>query len=360
MAGEIGNFAQTVSRIQRDLDRLGVRQVDMRRAPALELQYAGGVDLGIAPSGRGNVGFEPLEGPIEARKVPPRDGETGIRAFLDGAQRTLPAFRVGLAPVVVTIAAAAILERDERGECRVRPGTLRMSRAWLVPHLPGSAEVAAVIDHLRASGATVVDTLTVRGPAHSESDEPAGSGGTDYGRLTELAFIAARQVRDDLEQRLLGEWEAGLAGDPDEWIVVDGRLKREAPRAIGLVKQFTETHLDGAQAEMLLDLPEGYRTTAFHPTDRRRGGDQPEARSLWYLRLWNSEGFDARHALVRLETHQSVTRTEEIDRISSWVLYERTPRATGDERWAVLLYPIHLLERALKQRVEADVRGWPT
>ncbi len=48
MAGHDGNFAQTVTRIQRDLDRLGVRQVDMRRAPALELQYAGGADLGAA------------------------------------------------------------------------------------------------------------------------------------------------------------------------------------------------------------------------------------------------------------------------------------------------------------------------
>jgi hypothetical protein len=41
------------------------------------------------------------------------------------------------------------------------------------------------------------------------------------------------------------------------------------------------------------------------------------------------------------------------------VLAERTPRATGDARWATLLYPVHLLERILKRRLDADTRGWP-
>ena len=68
---------------------------------------------------------------------------------------------------------------------------------------------------------------------------------------------------------------------------------------------------------------------------------------------------DARHALVRVEAPRTDCTTEEIDRISGWILAERTPRATGDSRWATLLYPVHLLERILKRRLDADTRGWP-
>jgi hypothetical protein len=110
----------------------------------------------------------------------------------------------------------------------------------------------------------------------------------------------------------------------------------------------------------LLGLPPGYRTTAFLPrNDRRRGGPEPEQRTLWYIRLWDAAGMDARHALVRIEAPRTVCTTEEIDRISGWILAERTPRATGDSRWATLLYPVHLLERILKRRLDADTRGWP-
>jgi hypothetical protein len=68
---------------------------------------------------------------------------------------------------------------------------------------------------------------------------------------------------------------------------------------------------------------------------------------------------DARHALVRIEAPRSVTTSGEIDRISAWILAEKTPRATGDSRWATLLYPVHLLERILKRRLDADTVGWP-
>ena len=80
---------------------------------------------------------------------------------------------------------------------------------------------------------------------------------------------------------------------------------------------------------------------------------------MWYIRLWDADGMDARHSLVRVEAHAELVTTEQIDEISSWILAERTPRATGDARWATLLYPVHLLERMLKRRLDADTRGWP-
>ena len=65
-----------------------------------------------------------------------------------------------------------------------------------------------------------------------------------------------------------------------------------------------------------------------------------------------------RARLVRVEVDQSVTTSDEIDAISSWLLAERTPRATGDARWATLLYPVHQLERVLKRQLDAQTRGW--
>jgi hypothetical protein len=175
-----------------------------------------------------------------------------------------------------------------------------------------------------------------------------------------MAYAAARRVRDEVESDVFAAWVAQPAwATGDDWIVVDGRLRSQAPRAIGLVKQFTDALLVGPDAETLLGLEPGYRTTAFYPTDRFRGGPEPEARTLWYVRLWDAAGMDARHALVRIEAPGNVRKTEEIDHISSWVLAERTPRATGDDRWATLLYPVHLLERILKRRLDADTRGWP-
>ena len=145
----------------------------------------------------------------------------------------------------------------------------------------------------------------------------------------------------------------------NSWILVDGRLPAASFRSIGLVKQFTESYLSGDDAITMLSLPPGYRTTAFLPVVPRHFGEDAGERLMWYIRLWDADGMDARHSLVRIEAPGGVVTTEEIDEISSWILAERTPRATGDARWATLLYPVHLQERMLKRRLDADTRGWP-
>lgn len=348
------SFAEQVNRLHGDLLRGGVAVADMRRAQSLELQYAGASALGARPASR-LAGIEPLEGPIEARSVPrPAPGASRLRYFLDGAQRTLPCWRVGLVPVNAVVAAAAILSRDDAGRCEIVPGTLRMRHAWLIPQqLPGH-DLARLLARIRAEGGDVIDPLD----EHRDDDEGYRAIAGDYGRLVELAYAAARRVRAELEDELLARWSLE-GGSDDGWIVVDGRLHRAVERAVGIVKQFTDSYLGGRDAETLLGLRPGQRTTAFFPTDRYRGGPDPEARTLWYLRLWDSAGLDARHALIRVETNQNVRTTAKIDELSAWLMAERTPRATADARWATLLYPVHFLERILKRRLEADTRGWP-
>ena len=359
------SFTDRVNRLNAGLLRDGISVSDMRRAPALELQFAGAGELGRSNGTVHRPGIEPIEGPIAAVRVPvipPR--KSRLRYFLDGAQRTFAVWRCGLVPAAATVVVAGILERDPGEDGSVVPGTLRMEHCWLIPRDTGDPRVEELRARIEREGMRIEDPRDSGSRSASDSasgtDLPTSDADIDYGRLHELAYVAARNVRDEVEARVLNdwvrrpEWEAA-----DDWIVVDGRLRSPAPRTIGLVKQFSDAYLSGIDAETLLGLPPGYRTTAFLPSDRFRGGDDPQARTLWYIRLWDAAGMDARHALVRVEAPRTVCTTEEIDRISGWVLAERTPRATGDSRWATLLYPVHLLERILKRRLDADTRGWP-
>ena len=348
------SFAERVSRLHADLTRDGVSIADVRRSPALELQFAGAGELGRA-IGPVAAGVEPIEGPIAARAVPiisPR--ESKLHFFLDGAQRTFAVWRCGVVPAAATVVAVGILQRDPGESGAIAPGTLHLEHCWLIPSV-GDDRVGELRRRIEAMGMPILDPLDgVTGGVDSDD-------AMDYGRLHELAYVAARKVREQAEARVLTEWvQRPEWRRGTDWIVIDGRLRTPHARTLGLVKQFSDAYLSGGEAETLLGLAPGHRTTAFHPKDdRRRGGRDPEARTLWYIRLWDAEGMDARHALVRVEAPSSVCTTDEIDRISSWILAERTPRATGDSRWATLLYPVHLLERMLKRRLDADTRGWP-
>ncbi len=347
------NFALRARKLQGELRRDGVPLTDMRGAAALELQYAGASAPSLPPP-VGRAGFEPIEGPIEQRRVPlSKAADSKIAFFLDGAQRTLSHSRVGLAPVSAVVAAAGVVERDACAECRPAPGSTKLKHVWLIPGLD-DPHLARFRDAVLAAG------MEVRDPLATEIGEPgAGEPAADYATLQQLAYEAAKQVRQEMEADILTWFRTvpRYAADP-RWLVVDGRLLRPQPRTIGIVKQFADGYLSGPDAETLLSLPPGYRTTAFVPQDRRRGGPDAQDRTLWYLRLWPAEGLDARHALIRVEVAASVDTTSAIDEISSWLLAERTPRATGDERWATLLYPIHHLERMLKRAIDAQTRGW--
>jgi hypothetical protein len=356
------SFTDRVNRLNAGLLRDGIPVSDMRRSPALELQFAGAGELARSQGVSRSSGIEPLEGPIAAVRVPPvSPRESRLRYFLDGAQRTFAVWRCGLVPTAATVVVAGILERDPGHDGSVMPGTLRMEHCWLIPRGTGDPRVEELLRRIDEEGMRVVDPREAERRATLASALPNADSDIDYGRLHELAYVAARNVREEVEGRVLNDWVQRPAWDTgDDWIVVDGRLRSPEPRSIGLVKQFSDAYLSGSEAETLLGLPPGYRTTAFLPTnDRRRGGPEPEQRTLWYLRLWDAAGMDARHALVRIEAPRTVCTTEEIDRISGWILAERTPRATGDTRWATLLYPVHLLERILKRRLDADTRGWP-
>ena len=353
------DFAAQVRQVLDGSRREGLRLDDMRLAPAIEL--AGGLsapDPDATGALAGSAPIERLEGAIAARRVPPAAPPSRLRAFLDGTQRTFPMFRAGHVPIYVTISAAAIAVRNDAGDVGLHPGSLRLAHAWIVPESGADPSVAALAGILRDAGADLVDPLAMLQP------EVRGQAAADYGFIEQQALQVARRRREEIERDLLLAWQA--TAPPDAWIVVDGALRAPVPRAIGLVKSFTYQYVVGDEALALFTLAEAHRTTAFRAANRWRNAATSDAatpdaleRVLWYLRFRDAACQDARYGLVRLEVERDIGDSATIDLLSAWVLAERRPSPTAVARQDSLIYPIHLLERMLKTRLDAEARAWP-
>jgi len=342
-----------VNELRATLARDRILYTDMSRAGPLEAGI--GAELPDDAAGaheRRPVEIVRLEGPIAAREVEcdpcPR---SGFRFFLDGTQKTMPVCRVGLVPLVAAFSAVGVLSRDGLGQPALLGDLLRVDQTWIAPRESGNTDLDAMIWLLEETGAVI----------HDVDAYALGLAG-DYGRSLRYAFDLAGRIRGDREQDILTLWEQSIAPlYPDAWIAVDGRLRRNVPNAVGIVKDLQTQHLEGNEAITLFDLPKGHRTTAFRYASAADDGDGGGAgRTMWYMRLWNATGMDARHSLVRIEAPNTVTTGEQIDEISRWILAERLPRPTEDPRWPTLLYPISYLERILKRRLADITAGWPS
>jgi hypothetical protein len=349
-----GGFPVELNRLVKRCRDRGIDFAGMQSAPAVEMSLGEGGFDSAASRLAGDEEIQRLEGLIVAKPVP-RVNNSKLRYFLDGAQQTLPIGRLGHVPIYLSLTVAGILQRDESGECALVPGTLRLQRCWIVPEGIDSEDSRYLCESLRGIGGTVVDPLK----RHYQEPGLYRRAASDYIQIEKRALRATNDERAGLEEDLLEHWALTLSGG-DGWIVVDGQLRLAVPNAVGLVKSFTYQYFTGAEATALYSLPPGHRSSAFVSANqyRQRTGDTRE-RTLWYLRFHNADGLDARHGLIRLEAAPDFVEPERIDELSAWLLAERAPRATADARWDSLIYPIHLLERMLKNRVAHETRSWP-
>jgi hypothetical protein len=341
--------------VRREVKRLGLNLHDIRNAGALELRLSGVIPSngseGVIPSNAGQKALKWIEDPRQlARPVPIEVEPVPIWHFLDGTQRSLPQYFTGSIPIVFAACAAAVLDRSPDGSARVAKGSLEYCDAWILPLQSGDPNVDSLAERLKALNQNVLD------PLHDRDGQHAPNVLHDYSAMEQTIYAAALNMRSELETRVLDLWTSQRTHDDQNgWIVIDGPLRRPIPRAIGLVKSFTSQYLTGPEATDLFRLPEGRRTAAFQIAKGFREG----VRTAWYLRLRDAAGQDPRHALVRLETSEEVTDSSEIDAISAALLAERAPRASGDDRWAALIYPIYYLEQILKRYLDASLRDGP-
>lgn len=336
------SYAARQLAVQRQVNRHGLDLRMIRAGEPLELTYARGgpaVDDG-SPS---RPAIEWIEDYTHIVRPVDRSATVPIRYFLDGAQRTIPRFVGTTFPVVESICAAGVLEREPGGVGQVCAGTIDFQAIWILPLDCGDSEIRRFRAFLEEQEIEVRDPLGDDGPELLD----------DYSTMEQRIYSVAMNARAEHEERVYRKWNQ-LYGHSDDWIVLDGRLQDGNPRAIGLVKSFSRHYLTGPNATELYRMPEAHRTAAFRMV--KRSGGAPI--TAWYLRLRDASGLDPRHGLVRIEVPATIESSFEIDAISAALLAERSPRATGDDRWATLLYPIYHLEQALKRYLDANTRGW--
>ncbi len=341
-------FGQHAVQIHQRLRSDGIALHDMRSAESLEDRLGSDLasDEGDAAPVSDSVEWLEESRPF-AIPVIPTSQPTPIRFFLDGAQRTLPAYHQAAIPVMASVTASAILERQSPTDLRVMPGMLHLNRSWIVPLDSQSPDIATFV-------ASVGADMPVVDPLGDYNEAAYRARLRDFGGLEKAALATSRRLRRQGEEFLMKQWQANPP-DAESWLVVDGALRQPGERTIGVVKSFTRQYLNGSDAEALFRLPAGHRSPAFIVADRRHGGDY----LVWYLRFWDVTGRDPRYGLVRIELADTGTGRQQVDALSGWIYAERRPRATADSRWPTLLYPIHYLENVLKGCLSREIRDWP-
>ncbi len=343
-------FGVEARRLHQDILREGLALSDMRTSESIELRIGAdsGSDVEIAELDQpGNLKWIEAIAPF-SRRVPKTAGESRLRFFLDGTQKTLPGYHSAAIPIVASVTSAAILERHSAADLGIVPGRISLRKCWIVPVASGQTDVDAFVARVGRGGTMVVDPLADLDPfEYSRTLQ-------NYAAIEQRALMASRHQRVEQEIELLASWPM-ISDGSSSWLLVDGALRQPVSRAVGLVKSFTRQYVSGALANQLFQMPAGFRSPAFLVEDKWRAGRY----TVWYVRLWDATGRDPRYGLVRLETAEPSLSSEWIDQLSRWVLAERVPRATNDSRWPTLLYPVYVLEQILKRYSARELRYWP-
>ncbi len=288
---------------------------------------------------------------LEHERVYPVASATaaGIRAFLDGIQRSRVVGHLRGSPLVHGTVAAVIRERDNRQLATWREPRIRTALYAARPQLGESLWA-----DLAATGLDVVDICA--------GDDSAGPNALPphpmATRARALELIALE--REGVERRLAAEW----CRSEHDWLWIDGGISGnlaidESSCAFGVVKSHTTLYGDESTMAATLALRAGERSAVFLAGHRPR-----RAVASWYLRLRDGADGDPLHGLVRVEVApsaalltgaddtpdaESVARLgAHADRLSSWILAERAPLSRPDPRWDTLTYGVHACENYLK------------
>lgn len=258
----------------------------------------------------------------------------GVRAFLDGTQRSEIVSYVGRVAVVMGHVAAVVRERRDR-RMRTWKQPLIESRIYaprtLLPSVTWNTLAEELADRL-------VDI----------TDGTAAIGAHPYA-LHEAALHRVQWHREQLEQRLAEQWCA----EERDTLFIDGGLSGSekvscSSTAIGVVKSHRTLYAEGEALDTVLSLGEGERSSVFRVTSSRR-----TSVGSWYLRLRDPSRQDPMWGLVRVEVAlpaaaEMANIGARADEVSRWVLAEITPLALPDARWDKMVYGIRDCEEFLR------------
>ena len=281
----------------------------------------GAADAGGGPTDEAVIRPARLVGDTTLRVYPagPSEPIDSPVAFLDGTQRSDIIGYVGTSPVLIAEIGAAVRERRQR-DLR----TVVREQALLVIGRAGA---------LDATGDAIAGFERLELDADGQPHP-----------IRELVEARRRldHRRGNLELHVGDIYRRGS----DAWLVVDGSLGVSPgwaadPRCIGVSKSHATLPFDGEDLAAYLRLPAGHRSSIFEPAQ----GIAPTR--AWGLRLWPWEGKDLFHGLVRVDVAPMNGTPEIADRISRWLLAERSPLADG-ARGDRLLYGIHSVQQHLR------------
>lgn len=316
-------------RLEHDLIPFGGDDAHERGGPRIE--HLEGAHLSIAP-------IPP--------SPPPPSSTWRVRYFLDGVQRTLPIGWCGMNALALVVVVAGVIERrPQDGVFRAVPGMTHIAGSIIIASASDDAHTDDLTDAFRRTG------LDVQPAGHPAAGVPHDG---DFIALQSRIRPVVSTVREACEYEALKAWIERTDGS-EGWLIMDGSLARaDIGNAVGLIKRHSRFDLTNAEMTDLLRMPVGHRSSAFQRDVS--GGLRP---ITWYVRLHEATGADPLFGLARVEAPSQIAAPGDLDALSRLIFSERTPRATNDDRWPTLLYPIHIAERILKVKLERTLLGVP-
>lgn len=274
------------------------------------------------PEGASALSARVVEPPLAHHAIGERVAWTDDVAFLDGTQHIELVGYIGTDPVIAAVVRAAVRIRRDRRTSIAAEAVRRVvvGRASALAALGRSVEPYAAIP------------MVTDDPPHPVHDLERGHAVVDRARASLEASVAKT-----------------FRAAHDCWLIADGTLALSPDwttdrRMIGVVKSHGVLPFTGAELEVYLTLPAAHRTSVFAI------GSRPDAAiHAWALRLWPWDRHDLFHGLVRVEVAAGDGSLSSADRLSRFLLAERSP-VTSQPRADRLLYGIHDVGRYLRAR----------
>ncbi len=311
----------------------------------------------------------------EAQNCKSLKREPTIRYFLDGSRRTYKIEDISLnnrcLPIVAGQVGVGVCKRTNK---RLNP-IEESSRILTVLALPQSLDRNGKNDNAHKVYFNSLLKKINEGSGYKFIDEIVYYDDSVKDNLEDKAIAAIQSLMIEEEKNSVKKLVQANALDQNNWLLKDGsleyakigsknefqlnRLINNYKYVIGVSKSFNPelARLNKRQSASLMIA----RLKMFHrtPVFMYKSNVSDGIFAIWYLRIRESEMFGGRFdGVLKLEKllispieQERGLDSREVDKISAWVINERTPVCYGkDSRWLNHLYPIWLTELYIKSK----------